>query len=133
MLLDRSGAPLFGRRVRKHGRRSGKGSERMNGLWVAHFNAGPAHGNGLAVFRAGEILGGDLAHTWTGTYQEEGNRLYARIRVSPYVSKQNGEPVVPELPVMLTLSGVCGEHDAVLNGHADQSDVAVSIEMHKRA
>ncbi|HEX4068268.1 MAG TPA: GrlR family regulatory protein [Acidobacteriaceae bacterium] len=103
----------------------------MNGLWVAHFNAGPAHGNGLAVFRSGEILGGDLAHTWTGTYQEEGDRLYARVRVAPYVSRQNGEPGVPERTVMMTLSGSCDERDATLTGHADESEVAVSVEMHK--
>jgi hypothetical protein len=103
----------------------------MNGLWIAHFNAGPAHGNGLAVFRSGEILGGDLAHTWTGTYQEEGDRLYARVRVAPYVSKQSGEQGIPERTVMMTLSGICDEQDATLTGRADESEVAVSVEMHK--
>jgi len=105
----------------------------MNGLWIAHFNAGPAHGNGLAVFRAGEILGGDLAHTWVGTYEEEGRNVYARVRVAPYVSSQNGEPVVPDRTVTMTLQGTCTESDAALSGHADDSDVMVSIEMHKSA
>lgn len=105
----------------------------MNGLWVAHFDAGPAHGNGLAVFREGEVLGGDFAHTWTGTYKEEGSRLYARVRVAPYVTAHDGEPVVPDRPVELTLSGSCDEHDAVLTGHADESEVAVTIEMHRAA
>ncbi len=81
----------------------------MNGLWIAHFNAGPAHGNGLAVFRAGEILGGDLAHTWVGTYEEEGPSLHARVRVAPYVQSQNGEPGVPERTVTMTLHGDCTE------------------------
>lgn len=105
----------------------------MNGLWIAHFNAGPAHGNGLAVFRAGEILGGDLAHTWVGTYEEEGHNLYARVRVAPYVSSPNGGPMVPERPVMMTLQGDCTDQDAKLTGHADESEVMVSIEMHKAA
>ena len=105
----------------------------MNGLWIAHFNAGPAHGNGLAVFRAGEILGGDFAHTWVGTYEEEGPSVYARVRVSPYVATQNGEPVVPDRPVMMTLHGNCTDIDARLTGHADDSEVMVSIEMHKAA
>ncbi|HEX4039671.1 MAG TPA: hypothetical protein VHX37_16560 [Acidobacteriaceae bacterium] len=105
----------------------------MNGLWMAHFNAGPAHGDGLAVFRAGEILGGDLAHTWTGTYEEEGDHLYARVRVAPYVRSGNGEPTVPDRPVMVTLSGLCSDSDAKLTGHADGEEGAVSIEMHRAA
>ena len=103
----------------------------MNGLWIAHFNAGPAHGNGLAVFRAGEILGGDLAHTWVGTYEEEGRNLYARVRVAPYA--QDGAPVVPDRPVTMTLHGSRTEAEATLTGHADDSEVMVSIEMHKAA
>ena len=105
----------------------------MNGLWVAHFNAGPAHGNGLAVFRAGEILGGDFAHTWVGTYEEEGRSLYARVRVAPYLVSPNGEPSVPDRPVMMTLQGNCSDQDAKLTGHADDSEVIVSIDMHKAA
>ncbi|HEX3987735.1 MAG TPA: hypothetical protein VHX13_14145 [Acidobacteriaceae bacterium] len=105
----------------------------MNGLWIAHFNAGPAHGNGLAVFRAGEILGGDLAHTWVGTYEEEGPSLYARVRVAPYMAAQSEEPVVPERAVTMTLHGDCTDTDAQLTGHADDSEVMVSIEMHRAA
>ena len=105
----------------------------MNGLWIAHFNAGAAHGNGIAVFREGEILGGDFGHTWTGTYEEEGPHLYARIRVAPYVSHSEMTPLVMDKPVMMTLSGSCTEKDAVLEGHADDSEVPVSIEMNKAA
>jgi hypothetical protein len=105
----------------------------MNGLWMTHFNAGPAHGNGLAVFRGGEILGGDLAHIWTGTYEEEGDHLYARVRVAPYVSPGNGEPVAPERVVMITLSGLVDDTEAKLAGHADGSDGSVSVEMHRAA
>lgn len=105
----------------------------MNGLWIAHFNAGPAHGNGLAVFRAGEILGGDFAHTWIGNYQEEGRKLYARVRVAPFVSTPDGEPLVPDRPLMMTLLGDCTDVEAHLAGHADDSEVTVSIEMHKAA
>ena len=105
----------------------------MNGLWITHFNAGPAHGHGLAVLRAGEILGGDFAHTWVGTYEEEGPSLYARVRVTPYVDTQNGEAAVPDRPVMMTLHGDCSETEARLIGLADDSEVMVSIEMHKAA
>lgn len=105
----------------------------MKGLWIAHFNAGGAHGNGIAVFREGEILGGDFAHTWTGTYEEEGSHLYARIRVAPYTSHHEMEPMVHDRTMMVTLSGTCDEHEAVLTGHPDESEVPVSIEMRKAA
>jgi hypothetical protein len=101
----------------------------MDGLWIAHFNAGAAHGNGIAVLRAGEILGGDFAHTWTGTYEKEGPSLYARVRVAPYSGEAETE--VREHPSMITLSGMCDQKDAVLAGHPDESELAVSIEMHK--
>ena len=105
----------------------------MKGLWIAHFNSGAAYGNGIAVFREGEILGGDFAHTWTGTYEEEGRKLYARIRVAPYTLHHEMEAMVHDKPMMMTLIGECDEHDAVLAGHPDESEVPVSIEMHKAA
>jgi len=105
----------------------------MTGLWIAHFTAGAAHGNGLAVLRDGEILGGDLAHTWVGTFEEEGAKVYARVRIAPYEPEPNGEPTATDHPRMMTLSGSCGEREAVLNGRADDSDVAVTIQMHKAA
>lgn len=105
----------------------------MQGLWITHFNAGAAHGNGIAVLREGEILGGDFAHTWTGTYREEGAQLYARVRVAPYVGSHNGEPMVPDRPVTMTLKGTWSDTDAELTGHPDESEVPVTIEMHKAA
>ncbi len=105
----------------------------MKGLWIAHFNAGPAHGNGIAVLRDGEILGGDFAHTWIGTYQEEGKQLYARVQVAPYNESHNGESVGPERPVMVTLTGERRAEDVTLNGHADDNEVQVTIEMHQAA
>jgi hypothetical protein len=102
----------------------------MNGLWIAHFDAGEAHGKGIAVLHAGEILGGDFSHTWVGSYRQEGSSLYARIRVAPCNHRPEPEEH-PERPVMVTLAGTCSDGEAALAGHADESDVAVSIEMHK--
>jgi hypothetical protein len=107
--------------------------EQMSGLWVAHFNAGAAHGNGIAVLRDGEILGGDFAHIWTGTWQEEGSRLYAHVRVAPYAAPPNGEPAVLDRTIEMTLSGERSGDDAKLSGHPDESEVPVTIEMHKAA
>jgi hypothetical protein len=104
----------------------------MNGLWIAHFDAGEAHGKGIAVLHGGEILGGDFAHTWVGSYRQEGSSLYARVRVAPYNGHAAAEEH-PEKPVMITLTGTNTGQDARLAGHADESDVAVSIEMHQAA
>lgn len=101
----------------------------MDGLWVTHFDAGAAHGNGIALFRAGEILGGDFSHTWTGTYEEEGANLYARIRVASH--RVGEQPEIPEPAVMMTLAGSRSGNSAVLTGHPDGREVPVTIEMHR--
>lgn len=107
-------------------------NEPVNGLWIAHFDAGEAHGRGIAVLHGGEILGGDFAHTWIGSYRQEGSSLYARVRVAP-CNGHAAEEERPERPVMVTLTGSCTEEEATLAGHADENDVPVSIEMHKAA
>jgi hypothetical protein len=104
----------------------------MNGLWIAQFDAGEAHGKGIAVLHGGEILGGDFAHTWIGSYRQEGSSVYARVRIAPYNGHAKEEER-RERPVMVTLTGSCTEEEATLAGHADENDVPVSIEMHKAA
>ena len=56
----------------------------MEGIWYAHFKTGESNGVGVAVLHNGQIEGGDPAHTYSGSYQEEGPNLYANVRVSPY-------------------------------------------------
>ena len=102
----------------------------MNGVWVAHFSAGAAHGSGIAVLRSGEILGGDFSHSWVGTYEEEGSQLYARVHVAPHTGADDGESAQEE-PFELTLSGFRTNRDARLVGHADENKLLVSIELHQ--
>jgi len=104
----------------------------MNGLWIAQFDAGAAHGKGLAVLHGGEILGGDFAHTWVGSYRQDGANVYAKVRVAPY-NGHGAEEEHPERPMTVTLTGTCTEQDVMLAGHADDSDLALSIEMHRAA
>ncbi len=127
---------------------------RISGLWIVHFDAGAAHGKGLAVLQAGEILGGDLAHTWVGSCRQEGSSLYARVRVTPASRKAWADPAVrsslyarvrvtpceeetkeehPERPMTVTLTGSYIEGQAMLAGHAEDSDTVVNIQMHKAA
>lgn len=101
----------------------------MHGVWITHFDAGAAHGSGIAVFRAGEILGGDFSHTWTGTYEEDGTTICARVRVAAH--RIGEEPETVEAPVMITLTGSQSGNRAVLNGRPDNREVPVTIELHR--
>jgi len=102
----------------------------MEGIWYAHFTSGEANGDGVAVLRNGQIEGGDPAHTYSGSYQEEGSNLYANVRVSPYA----GAAVPADLthPVTFFLRGSVTGNCAEVSGHPDnRPDALVSVELHK--
>jgi hypothetical protein len=56
----------------------------VNGLWTAEFTTASGAGTGVVVFVDGRIMGGDAAYYYSGTYQEEGPRLNARLFVKHY-------------------------------------------------
>ena len=104
----------------------------MEGLWYAHFSAGPVQGDGLAVLRNGEILGGDFSHTYTGSYQEDGTHLYANVLVSPHAS--GNTPVERERPVTFFLKGTLTGDLATVTGHPDDKpDLKVEVQLHRAA
>jgi hypothetical protein len=104
----------------------------MEGIWYAHFNTGTNQGDGLAVLRNGELLGGDPRHTYVGTYQEDGAYLYANVRVAPYAGA--GLPADLEHPFSLFLKGSIAGDTATISGHPNNHpDVTVRVEMHKGA
>ena len=102
----------------------------MEGLWYAHFTAGQVKGDGLAVLRDGEILGGDALHTYNGSYQTDGPDLYANVRVSPHESA--GVPADLEHPVNVFLRGSLNGNSAMVTGHPDMHDeVRIAVELRK--
>lgn len=104
----------------------------MEGCWLAHYDAGSAHGEGIIILRRGELIGGDLEHFWSGTCDEEPPKIYARIRVVPFVSTQEESSMARERPIILSLSGFCTDEWATLDGHPeDRGDRRVHIEMHR--
>jgi len=104
----------------------------MEGYWLTHYDAGSAHGDGIAMLHGGELLGGDLEHVWRGTYEEEGTRVFARIRIAPFVTREEEGTMAREKPVILSLEGTCTEEFARLEGHPDQrEDVQFHVEMRK--
>jgi hypothetical protein len=104
----------------------------MEGLWHAHFSAGPMQGDGLAVLRNGEILGGDLSHTYTGSYQEDGSHLYANVLVRPYAA--GNAPAEIEQQVTFFLKGTLTGDLARVTGHPDDNpDLKVEVQLHRAA
>lgn len=102
----------------------------MEGIWYAHFKSGDIHGEGVAVLHDGRIEGGDPAHTYLGSYQEDGPHLYANVRVSPFA----GSSVPADLthPVTYFLQGSIAGDSARVTGHPDNHpDTFVLVELHK--
>ena len=104
----------------------------MEGYWLTHYVAGSTHGEGIAMLHSGELVGGDLEHLWNGSYEEEGPRVYARIRIVPCVSRAEEESMAREKPLIVTLHGYCTEHFARLEGHAEgREDLPFEVKMRK--
>ncbi len=104
----------------------------MEGLWYAHFTAGRVQGEGIAVLRDGEILGGDPAHTYAGSYTWDGPELYADVCVSPYFGGR--VPTDLERPVTFYLQGSISGDTAKVSGHANNHpEMGVVVELRRAA
>jgi hypothetical protein len=102
----------------------------MEGIWYAHFTSGPTQGDGLAVLRNGEILGGDPSHIYKGSYQEDGTNLYASVQIAPYLGSK--VPLDIDHPVSLFLTGSVRGDLAEVSGHFDnRRDLTVVVELRK--
>jgi hypothetical protein len=104
----------------------------MEGYWQTHYEVGTTRGDGIAMLHDGELLGGDLEHVWSGTYEEDGPRLYMRIRIVPYVSTLEEEIMARDQPIIVSLSGYCTEDFARLEGSAEhRKDLRIEIMLRK--
>lgn len=104
----------------------------MEGYWLIHYDSGAGHGDGIAVLHAGELLGGDLDHAWIGTFEQEGSRIEARIRIVPFLTRPERETMAREKPLILTLKGHSTGHFARLEGHPDdREDLPFHVMMRK--
>lgn len=104
---------------------------KMEGLWYTHFSAGPMQGDGMAVLRDGEILGGDPARTYTGSYTSDGPELYLNVRVSPYAGHV---PADMERPLDFVLWGSVNGDSGNVHGCANNhKDLKVVVDLHRGA
>ncbi len=84
------------------------------------------------MLRNGEILGGDPAYTYAGSYREDGKILYANVRVCPYARSK--VPSELKHPITLFLQGTVEDKRASVTGHADNAPgLTVAVELHRAA
>jgi T3SS negative regulator,GrlR len=104
---------------------------KMDGLWYTHFTVGEVQGDGMAVLRDGEILGGDPAHTYSGSYTSDGPEVYVDVRVSPYAGHV---PADMEQPTSFVLWGsVNGDSGKVSGCAGNRRDLKVTVDLHRGA
>jgi hypothetical protein len=104
----------------------------MEGYWLTHYRVGKTQGDGMVLMQEGELQGGDLDHMWSGTYEEEGPRVHADIRIVPVMSSPEEEIMAREQPTIVHLSGYCIEEFARLEGSPeDRKDQWFEIVMRK--
>lgn len=63
----------------------------IEGFWIVQFAGIEGKGGGVAVLLKGQVLGGDNAYTYIGTYQSAGEDFRASVLV------QNFDPSVGEV------------------------------------
>lgn len=64
----------------------------MNGLWTVEFGSSTGmFGGGVAVFRDGQILGGDGLYYYIGEYSLLNKTLTATIRTAPFIEGKLGK------------------------------------------
>jgi hypothetical protein len=104
---------------------------KVDGLWYMHFTAGQSQGDGITVLRDGEILGGDPAHTYVGSYTTDGPVIYLNVRVSPYAGHV---PADMDRPIEFVLWGSANGNSATVSGCASHhSNLKATVELHRVA
>jgi hypothetical protein len=53
----------------------------VEGLWIVQYEGTAGGDGGVVVLVRGQVLGGDSAYVYSGTYQSDGKTLAARVMV----------------------------------------------------
>ena len=56
----------------------------MQGFWTVKFNGVQGWGAGTITMVAGKVFGGDSSYLYTGTYNQNGDHLSARVHVKQF-------------------------------------------------
>lgn len=93
----------------------------IDGLWTAEFGSTTGiFGGGVAVFRDGEVLGGDSTYYYIGKYTLNGNALEAVLKISPFIQGAQSVFGTVGQEFVLKLTGSLSDPNHVLaQGAAD--------------
>jgi len=86
----------------------------VEGFWIVQYEGMQGNGGGVAVFTKGHIFGGDSGSTYTGTYEENGKTLKARVRIHNY------------MPGVVSVIGVEGDYDLDVIGTVEGDTIKAS-------
>lgn len=94
-----------------------------NGLYSIHadlLDGRSGKGSGVAVFRNGEILGGDAYLYYVGTYTISDGNFKGALQVMQHTKSPEVNPLFggQTQPVGVGISGTCTETTATMNGTA---------------
>lgn len=84
------------------------------GFWIVQYEGMKGNGGGVAVFTKGHVFGGDSGSTYTGTYEEDGKTIKARIRVHNY------------MPGVVSVIGIEGDYDLNVTGTVEGDVIKAS-------
>jgi T3SS negative regulator,GrlR len=107
----------------------------MNGLWTAEFGSSTGmFGGGVAVFRDGEILGGDGTYYYVGSYTMKGDTFAATLRVSPFIEGASSVFNTVGQELTLILAGLLtDEGRATAQGYTkEMSGIKFGVKLTKR-
>jgi hypothetical protein len=108
----------------------------MNGLWTVEFGSSSGmFGGGVAVFRDGQILGGDGLYYYIGEYSLRGKSLTATIKTSPFI--EGAESIFRTVGQELTLKlegTLISDTGAIAQGHPEgRPELRFGAKLTKRA
>lgn len=86
----------------------------VEGFWIVQYEGTKNNGGGVAVFIKNRVYGGDSGSTYTGTYQENGKTLKARVRIHNY------------MPGVVSAIGIEGDYDLEVTGTIEDNIINAS-------
>ena len=89
----------------------------IEGLWIVQYEGTAGGDGGVVVLVRGQVLGGDSAYVYTGTYQADTKTLLARVLV------RNFNPAVGNV------LGIKGDFELTMQGKIDGSTIKGSASL----
>jgi len=79
----------------------------LDGLWIVQYEGTQGGDGGVIVFIRGQVLGGDNAYVYTGTYQNNATAISARVLVRNFA------------PTIGNVLGIKGDFELTVQGTID--------------